>query len=143
MKFGFFLLPDTEKILLITSAEKFVPIFRDHTFALVRLGKKLVFEYPLAVSSYQTLVRPSNAFSMQPFMKPYQTLVTKRRFQFSICKMLLSNGKLKCKFTYQSLVTVSIFSFINTINQMYLPRFSKAYRHINVFITLGLLTNVW
>ena len=100
MKFGFFLLPDTEKILLITSAENFVPIFRDHTFALVRLGKKLVFEYPLAVSSYQTLVKASNAFSMQPFMKSYQTLVTKRQFQVSICKMLPSIGKLKCKFGY-------------------------------------------
>ena len=120
-----------------------MPIFRDHTFALVRLGKKLVFEYPLAVSSYQTLVKASNAFSMQPFMKSYQTLVTNCQFQLSICKMLLSYGKLKCKFAYQSLVTVSIFSFINTLNQMYLSRFIKAYRHINVLITLGLVTNVW
>ena len=140
MKFGFFLLSNTEKIWLIRSAENFVPIFRDHTFALVRLGKKLVFEYPVAVSSYQTLVKASNAFSMQPFMKSYQTLVTNCQFQLSICKMLLSYGKLQCKFAYQSLVTVSIFSFINTLNQIYLPRFSKAYRHINVLITLGLLT---
>ena len=124
------------------SAENFEPIFRYHTFALVRLGKKLVFEYPLAVSSYQTLVRASNAFSMQPFMKSYQTLITKLQFQLSICKMLPSLGKLKCKFAYQSLVTVSIFCFINTISQIYLPRFSMVYRHVSVLITLGLLTNV-
>ena len=100
MKFGCFSLSDIEKIWLLTSAENFEPIFTDHTFALVRLGKKLVFEYPLAVSSYQTLVKASNAFSMQPFMKSYQTLVTKLQFQLSICKMLLSNVKLKCKFAY-------------------------------------------
>ena len=36
----------------------------------------------------------------QDCMKSYQTLVTKLQFQLSICKMLLGNGKLKCKFAY-------------------------------------------
>jgi hypothetical protein len=35
--------------------------------------------------------------------------------------------------------SIYFFSFINTLNQMYLPRFSKAYRHVSVLITLGLL----
>ena len=67
-------------------------------FALVRLDKKVMWEVSHKVSSYQTLVRGPAFFIIPPFMKCYQSLVT----------------KMTCKFAYQSLVTVPISSFKNT-----------------------------
>ena len=52
------------------------------------------------LANNQTLKRASNAFSIQPFIKSFQILVTKLQFQLSVCKMLLSNCKLKYKFAY-------------------------------------------
>ena len=78
-------------------------------FALVRLGKKVMWEVSHKVSGYQTLVRPPDVFIIQPRMKCYQSLVT----------------KLTCKFAYQSLVSVSISSFKNTLNQKYLQSFVR------------------
>ncbi len=48
-------------------------------FALVRLGKKVTNK----VSSYQTLVRAPDFFIIQPFMKCYQSLVTKMTCKFA------------------------------------------------------------
>jgi len=76
-------------------------------FALVRLDKKVMWEVSHKVSSYQTLVRGPAFFIIPPFMKCYQSLVT----------------KMTCKFAYQSLVTVPISSFKNTWNQKCLQSF--------------------
>ena len=78
-------------------------------FALVRLGKKVMWEVSHKVSGYQTLVRALDVFIIQPRMKCYQSLVT----------------KLTCKFAYQSLVSVPISSFKNTLNQKYLQSFVR------------------
>ena len=52
-------------------------------FALVRLGKQVMWEVSHKVSSYQTLVRAPNVFIIQPFMKCYQSLVTKMTCKFA------------------------------------------------------------
>ena len=78
-------------------------------FALTRLGKKLGFGVSHKVSGYQTLVRAPDVFIIQPRMQCYQSLVT----------------KLTCKFAYQSLVSLPISSFRNTINQKYLQSFVR------------------
>ena len=78
-------------------------------FALTRLGKKLGFGVSHKVSGYQTLVSAPDVFIIHPRMKCYQSLVT----------------KLTCKFAYQSLVSLPIFSFKNTINQKYLQSFVR------------------
>ena len=52
-------------------------------FVLVRLGKKVMWEVSHKVSSYQTLVRAPDAFIIQPFMKCYQSLVTKMTCKFA------------------------------------------------------------
>ena len=68
-----------------------------------------MWEVSHKVSSYQTLVRAPAVFIIQPFMKCYQSFVT----------------KLTCKFAYQSLVSVPISSFKNTLNQKYLQSFVR------------------
>ena len=78
-------------------------------FALTRLGKKLGFGVSHKVSGYQTLVSAPDVFIIHPRMKCYQSLVT----------------KLTCKFAYQSLVSLPIFSFKNTLNQKYLQSFVR------------------
>ena len=78
-------------------------------FALTRLGKKLGFGVSHKVSGYQTLVSAPDVFIIHPRMKCYQSLVT----------------KLTCKFAYQSLVSLPIFSFKNTLNQKYLQSFAR------------------
>ena len=78
-------------------------------FALTRLGKKLRFGVSHKVSGYQTLVSAPDVFIIHPRMKCYQSLVT----------------KLTCKFAYQSLVSLPIFSFKNTLNQKYLQSFVR------------------
>ena len=78
-------------------------------FALTRLGKKLGFGVSHKVSGYQTLVSAPDVFIIQPRMKCYQSLVT----------------KMTCKFAYQSLVSLPISSFKNTINQKYLQSFVR------------------
>ena len=78
-------------------------------FALTRLGKKLGFGVSHKVSGYQTLVSAPDVFIIHPHMKCYQSLVT----------------KLTCKFAYQSLVSLPIFSFKNTLNQKYLQSFVR------------------
>ena len=59
---------------------------------------------PLQKESYQKVT-----FIIQPRMKCYQSLVT----------------KMTCKFAYQSLVSLPIFSFKNTLNQKYLQSFVR------------------
>ena len=52
-------------------------------FALVRLGKKVMWEVSHKVSGYQTLVRATDVFIIQPRMKCYQSLVTKLTCKFA------------------------------------------------------------
>ena len=52
-------------------------------FALVRLGKKVMWEVSHKVSGYQTLVRAPDVFIIQPRMKFYQSLVTKLTCKFA------------------------------------------------------------